>query len=127
MLWVKEVRHDNCGKNIQLRTAEIEDVEFFLELRTHSEKTKYLSQVEKDLAKYQAWFRDCKKKEQSCEEYYFVIESKTSEKFRLVGVYDLKPDWFCWGSWLSKDQAPTTTAIESALLIYEFGFGQLGY
>ena len=29
---------------------------------------------------------------------------------------------FCWGSWIIKDGAPKTTAIESALQIYEFGF-----
>lgn len=40
-------------------------------------------------------------------------------------VYDLQPDSFCWGSWLIKDNAPTTTAIESALLLY--GFGELSY
>ena len=29
---------------------------------------------------------------------------------------------FCWGSWLIKEDAPKTTAIESSLQIYEFGF-----
>ena len=99
-----------AGKNIQLRTAEIEDAEFVLEIRTNSEKTKYLSQVEKDLAKQQAWLRDYKRKEQNGDEFYFVIESKKSEKFGFVRVYDLKPDSFCWGSWVIKDQAPTITA-----------------
>ena len=116
-----------AGKNIQLRTAEISDAEFILQLRTQSDKTKYLSQVENDLAKQQAWLLAYKQKEQNGEEYYFVIESKAGEKLGLVRVYDLQPDSFCWGSWLIKDGAPKTTAIESALLIYEFGFGQLGY
>jgi RimJ/RimL family protein N-acetyltransferase len=115
------------GKNIQLRTAEISDAEFILELRTQSEKTKYLSQVENDLAKQQAWLVAYKQKEQKGEEYYFVIESKTGKKLGLVRVYDLQPNSFCWGSWLIQDNAPKTTAIESALLIYEFGFGQLSY
>ena len=42
-------------------------------------------------------------------------------------VYDLQPSSFCWGSWLIKENAPTTTAIESALLLYEFCFGELSY
>ena len=67
------------GKNIQLRTAEISDAEFILELRTQTEKTKYLSQVENDLAKQQAWLKSYKQKEQNDEEYYFVIESQTGE------------------------------------------------
>lgn len=115
------------GKNIQLRTAEIDDSEFILELRTQTEKTKYLSQVDNDLAKQQAWLKSYKQKEQNGEEYYFIIESKLGEKLGLVRVYDLQPDSFCWGSWLIKENAPKTTAIESALLIYEFGFGQLDY
>lgn len=115
------------GKTIALRTAEITDAEFILELRTQSDKTQFLSQVENDLAKQQTWLKAYKLKEQKGEEYYFVIESKTGEPLGLVRVYDLQPDSFCWGSWLIKDGAPQSTAIESALLIYEFGFGQLGY
>jgi hypothetical protein len=56
-------------------------------------------------------------------EYYFVIESKQHEDLGLVRVYDLQLNSFCWGSWLIKDGAPQTTAIQSALLVYEFGFG----
>lgn len=115
------------GKNIQLRTAEVSDAEFILELRTQNHKTQYLSQVENNFAKQQAWLKSYKKKEHEGEEYYFVIESKTHQKLGLVRVYDLRTDSFCWGSWLIQDSAPKTTAIESALLIYEFGFGQLGY
>lgn len=115
------------GKNIQLGLADINDAEFILQLRIKSKKTKYLNQVENNLAKQQAWLLAYKQKELNGEEYYFVIESKTGENLGLVRVYDLKVDSFCWGSWLIKDDAPHSTAIESALLIYEFGFGQLGY
>lgn len=115
------------GKNIQLRTAELNDAEFILNLRTQTEKIKYLSPVEKNLAKQLSWLKSYKLKEQQGEEFYFVIESKDQEKLGLVRVYDLKPDSFCWGSWLIKDGAPQSTAIQSALLVYEFGFGHLGY
>jgi len=115
------------GKTIALRTAEITDAEFILQLRTQSDKTQFLSQVENNLAKQHAWLQAYKHKELNGEEYYFVIESKTGEELGLVRVYDLQTDSFCWGSWLIKDGAPQSTAIESALLIYEFGFGQLAY
>ncbi len=42
-------------------------------------------------------------------------------------VHDLKADSFCWVSWLIKDDAPKMTVIECALLVYEFGFGELGF
>jgi RimJ/RimL family protein N-acetyltransferase len=115
------------GKNINLRPAEVKDAEFILELRMQAHKTQFLSQVDNNLQKQEAWLKAYKDKEQAGLEYYFVIESKQAEQLGLVRVYDLQPDSFCWGSWLIKDNAPTTTAIESALLVYEFGFGELSY
>jgi RimJ/RimL family protein N-acetyltransferase len=115
------------GKNINLRPAEVKDAEFILELRTQTDKTQFLSQVDDNLQKQRNWLKDYKVKEQEGLEYYFIIESKLSEQIGLVRVYDLLSDSFCWGSWLIKENAPTTTAIESALLIYEFGFGELSY
>ncbi|BBP43098.1 GNAT family N-acetyltransferase [Thiosulfativibrio zosterae] len=115
------------GKNINLRPARVEDAEFILGLRLQQHKTQYLSEVENNLAKQLAWLKSYLQKEQQGLEYYFVIESKQHENLGLVRVYDLQPNSFCWGSWLIKDDAPKTTAIESALLVNEFGFGELGY
>lgn len=115
------------GKNIKLRTADVEDAEFILQLRLQEHKTQFLSKVNNDLTNQQAWLKAYKQNEQQGLEYYFVIDSQEGEKLGLVRVYDLQPNSFCWGSWLIKDDAPQTTAIESALLIYEFGFGPLKY
>jgi RimJ/RimL family protein N-acetyltransferase len=115
------------GKNINLRPARLENAEFILGLRLQQHKTQYLSPVENDLAKQKIWLAAYKQKEIQGLEYYFVIETKQHENLGLVRIYDLQPDSFCWGSWLIKDGAPQTTAIESALLVYEFGFGELGY
>lgn len=115
------------GKSINLRVAQIEDAEFILNLRLLQHKSQYLSPVENDLVKQKAWLEDYKQKEEQALEYYFVIENKQHENLGLVRVYDLQPDSFCWGSWLIKDGAPQTTAIESSLLVYEFGFSELGY
>lgn len=115
------------GKNINLRTVEIEDARFILDMRMNKSKTQYLSKVENSLSKQEDWLRNYKKKEKLGQEYYFVIEGEGSESLGLLRVYDLQPESFCWGSWLIKDGAPKSTAIESALLIYEFGFGWLGY
>ena len=42
-------------------------------------------------------------------------------------MYDFKGNSFCWGSWLIKEDAPKTAAIESALQIYEYAFYELGF
>jgi RimJ/RimL family protein N-acetyltransferase len=115
------------GKKINLRSADIKDAEFILEMRMQVHKTQFLSQIDNSLQKQQAWLKAYKDKEKAGLEYYFVIESKQAEQLGLVRVYDLHSESFCWGSWLIKDSAPLTTAIESALLVYEFGFGELKY
>ena len=116
-----------CGKNINLRTVEIEDAEFIFSMRQNQNKTKYLSKVTGTVESQKEWIKNYKQREENKKEFYFVIESKDKEKLGLVRMYDFQDDSFCWGSWLIKEDAPKTTAIESALQIYEFGFYNLGF
>ena len=115
------------GKNINLRTVEIEDAEFIYNMRQNQNKTKYLSKVTGTVESQKEWIKNYKQREDKQKEFYFLIESKNSEKLGLVRMYDFKDESFCWGSWLIKEDAPKTTAIESALQIYEFGFYKLGF
>ena len=115
------------GKNINLRTVEIEDADFIYTMRQNQNKTKYLSKVTGTVDSQKEWIKNYKQREDEEKEFYFIIESKNKDKFGLVRIYDLKNDSFCWGSWLIKEDAPKTTAIESALQIYEFGFYKLGF
>ena len=114
------------GKNIILRTVEIEDAKFIFEIRHNKAKTRYLSKISGTVETQKEWISEYKKREKANQEYYFVIESKNNEKLGLVRMYDFKiinqKKSFCWGSWIIRDDAPKTTAIESALQIYEFGF-----
>ena len=115
------------GKNINLRTVEIEDADFIYTMRQNREKTKYLSKVTGTVDSQKEWIKNYKQREDEEKEFYFIIESKNKDKFGLVRIYDLKNDSFCWGSWLIKEDTPKTSAIESALQIYEFGFYKLGF
>jgi RimJ/RimL family protein N-acetyltransferase len=115
------------GKNINIRTVEVVDAEFIFTLRQNESKTKYLSKVTGNIETQKEWINDYKQREKEQKEYYFIIESKSEEKLGLVRMYDFKEDSFCWGSWLIKDDAPKTTAIESALQIYEFAFYKLNF
>ena len=115
------------GKNIHLRTVEIEDAEFIFSMRQNQNKTKYLSKVTGTVDSQKEWIKNYKQREEEKKEFYFVIESKDKEKLGLVRMYDFQDESFCWGSWLIKEDAPKTTAIESALQIYEFGFYSLGF
>jgi hypothetical protein len=44
-----------------------------------------------------------------------------------VRIYDLREDSFSWGSWILNEDKTKYAAIESALLIYKFGFERLGF
>jgi RimJ/RimL family protein N-acetyltransferase len=115
------------GKNINMRTVNIEDAEFIYNMRHDQSKTKYLSKVTGTIESQKEWIKKYIQREKEKKEFYFVIESKNAERLGLVRMYDFRDDSFCWGSWLIKDNAPKTTAIESALQIYEFGFYSLGF
>ena len=115
------------AKHINLRTVEIEDAEFIYALRQNRSKTQYLSKVEGTVEDQRKWLRKYKKRESKKTEFYFIIETRNGEHLGLVRLYDFKDTSFSWGSWLIKEDAPTFTAIESALQIYEFAFYQLGF
>lgn len=115
------------GKNINLRVVDTEDALFIFTMRQNQDKTKYLSKVTGTVDDQKVWIEQYKQREKDRKEFYFVIESKDEEKLGLVRMYDFKDDSFCWGSWLIKEDAPKSTAIESALQIYEFGFYGLGF
>ena len=115
------------GKNINMRTVEIDDAEFIFTMRQNESKTKYLSKVSGSVETQKEWIKNYKQREKEQKEFYFVIESKNSKKLGLVRMYDFKDNSFCWGSWLIKENAPKSTAIESALQIYEFAFYKLSF
>ena len=115
------------GKNINMRAVTTEDAEFIYNMRQNQDKTKYLSKVTGTVESQKEWIKNYKQREEEKKEFYFVIESKDEEKLGLVRMYDFRDNSFCWGSWLIKEDAPKTTAIESALQIYEFGFYDLKF
>ena len=115
------------GKNINMRTVQVEDAGFIFIMRQNESKTKYLSKVTGTVEFQKEWIKNYKSREEDKEEFYFIIESKSKEKLGLVRMYDFKNDSFCWGSWLIKEDAPKSTAIESALQIYEFAFYKLNF
>jgi RimJ/RimL family protein N-acetyltransferase len=115
------------GKNINMRTVQVEDAEFIFIMRQNQFKTRYLSKVTGTVESQKEWIKNYKSREEEKEEFYFIIESKSKEKLGLVRMYDFKNDSFCWGSWLIKEDAPKSTAIESALQIYEFAFYKLNF
>jgi RimJ/RimL family protein N-acetyltransferase len=112
------------GKRIRLRDVEVADAGFILSLRLDPELNQHISKTDGDLSKQVAWIERYKAQ---TTDYYFIIEEKDGTAWGTVRIYDIRGDSFCWGSWIVRKDAPTFVAMESALLIYEFGFGVLGF
>ncbi|WP_205352327.1 GNAT family N-acetyltransferase [Vibrio cholerae] len=115
------------SKTINLRFVEESDAEFILSLRTDERYNKYLSSVANDINAQREWIKNYKNKESQKIEFYFIIERNDGVPCGTVRIYDFKNDSFSWGSWILNDSKPRYAAVESAFLIYEFGFEKLGF
>lgn len=115
------------SKSIRLRFVEESDAEFILKLRLDEKYNQFLSSVSADVQSQKNWIKDYKLDEEAGKQYYFIIELLDSTPCGTVRVYDLKEDSFCWGSWILNEDKTRYAALESAFLVYKFGFEKLGY
>lgn len=113
------------GKSIGLRAVEVQDAKFILNLRLDAVKGQHLSATPNDLSSQKS-FIDLTLR---CnDQYYFIICDKISfHSLGTVRLYDFKGDSFCWGSWIVADGTPSSTALQSSLLIYDFAFFALHF
>lgn len=115
------------SKTIRLRLVDIDDAEFILSLRLDDNYNKYLSGVSPSLFAQKEWIENYKADELNKKQFYFIIETLDGVPCGTVRVYDLKESSFSWGSWILNQNKTRYAAIESAYLVYEFGFKQLGF
>ena len=115
------------SKTLRLRLVEEKDAAFILSLRLDERYNAFLSSVSPDLEAQKQWIRKYKHDEQAGTQFYFIIERKDGVPCGTVRVYDLREDSFCWGSWILNQDKTRYAALESAFLVYEFGFDHLGF
>lgn len=115
------------SKSIRLRLIEEADAEFVLKLRLDDNYNKYLSSVVADVEAQKSWIKSYKLDEAAGNQYYFIIERHDGMPCGTVRIYDIQGDSFSWGSWILNENKTRYSAIESAYLIYSFGFDQLGF
>jgi RimJ/RimL family protein N-acetyltransferase len=114
--------------NIEMRLARPSDADYIYSLRIDPRYNQHLSAAPQSVAAQAQFLENYVKREEAGQEYYFVIKNKSSGKdCGVVRIYDLREDSFCWGSWILDTEKPRMAALESALFIYEFGFGVLGF
>ncbi|EJF7711642.1 GNAT family N-acetyltransferase, partial [Providencia rettgeri] len=121
------MKHQLYSKTISLRLVNESDAGYILSLRKNNQYNKYLSSVNINLQEQIDWITKYKEREKNNEEFYFIIQKNDGEKCGTIRLYDIKNNSFCWGSWILDQNKTKTAAIESALLIYKFGFDILNY
>lgn len=112
------------GNKLLFRNASVNDAAFILSLRTNQLKSRHLSKVSDELSEQVKWLHAYEERDT---EAYFIIEDLKGSQLGTVRLYDAQADSFCWGSWILTDSAPSTAAIESALIIYTYALDTLGF
>lgn len=114
------------GIQLSLRLVQPEDAAYIHGLRTDPTYNGHLSTVIGTAEDQRSWIESYKMREAAGSEYYFVIERKDGVRCGVVRLYDITGDQFTWGSWILDHNKPRKAALESATLIYRYGFEVLG-
>ena len=112
------------GKHIALREITPDDADFLVRLRTDPDLGKHLSPTAADVEQQRKYIFNYLA---SLADYYFIITDWEQHPLGTIRIYDIQGSSFCWGSWILSKEAPSSAAIESALLIYDFAFFALHY
>lgn len=106
------------GIFVSLRSVEESDAEIILKWRTDENISKYLHKVDNDIEKQKNWIREQRIREG---DYYFMIIDKENNPVGTISLYniDYEKKEGVFGRWICLSPI---FAIESAILIYEFGF-----
>lgn len=115
------------SKTIQIRFVEESDAEFILNMRLDPKYNKFLSIVNPDVRAQRDWIKKYKTDEAEKNQFYFIIERADAMPCGTVRVYDFRENSFCWGSWILNENKTRYAALESAFLVYQFGFDELGF
>ncbi len=113
-------------RGVSLKPVEVDDAAFILQLRADPDLNRHLSATPPDLDNQKQWIAKYKTRETEGTEYYFII-LRDGEDAGTVRLYDFQGDSFCWGSWIIKRGTPPHVAIASAIMVYDFAFGPLGF
>ncbi|MBI4981630.1 MAG: GNAT family N-acetyltransferase [Candidatus Omnitrophica bacterium] len=105
-----------------LRHVHPEDAEFILSLRLNPETSKFLHSTDPSIEKQKSWIKEQQLRQG---DYYFIIEDKAGVSFGTVGLYNIDAGKRAeFGRWICVNSA--VIAIESFMLVHDFGFEALG-
>lgn len=88
--------------DIKLRTVDVNDAEFILELRNDERKKRFISETTTSVEDQKKWISAYKEREKAGEELYFIGSDKDNIDFGLYRIYKIKTGLPEIGSWVTK-------------------------
>jgi len=114
-----------AGSAFRLRPVKNCDAEFIRDLRCNPNLNYYLHATSSRVADQLAWLSNYYLRP---DDYYFVVEHLDNGELEgLISLYEIdlnKPSHGEWGRWILR--SGSLGSVESAFLIYKFGFEILG-
>ena len=112
------------GHRVRLREIAVEDAAFIVALRTAAGRSSFIGATS-PLVEDQAAYIEAYRRREG--EAYFIIADLAGRGLGAVRLYDAQRESFSWGSWVVAADAPQHAALESALIVYSYGVGVLGF
>ena len=112
------------GNHLILRNADVGDAEFIVRLRTDPQKRRFISATSPENAPQIAWLTQYAG---NPDDAYFVAEDTNGDKVGTIRIYAPVEDSFCFGSWVMKDGALISHALESLLMVYHYALDELDF
>lgn len=118
----------HAAPSVEMRLARPGDAAYLYSLRIDPALNQHLSAPPPNVEAQAEFLERYMEREAANREFYFVMKNRlTGADCGVVRIYDLREDSFCWGSWILDAGKPRLAALESALFVYDYGFGVLGY
>ena len=109
------------GRYVDLQSVTYEDAEFTLEIRQDPEFVKYLPRLNNTIEQQREWISHQREKQ---DDYFFVVYDKSGNKIGTCGIYNITEKRAETGRLALRGNAMQN--LEAQLLLFGFGFGQLG-
>lgn len=114
--------------NIKFRFVELNDADFIVKLRTDIEKSKYISETDKDIEKQKKWIREYKEREKKQEEFYFIAIDEKNVEFATYRLYNPDETSIEIGSFISIPYYNNPiNVIKVDIVLKTFVFEELGF
>ncbi len=116
------------GAQTILKRATEADSDFLLSLRLDPSRNQNISRTSAAVSDQLNWMRAYECRSAAGAEAYFLVVN-AGVAVGSLRLYDYKPerDSFCWGSWIIRPGTAPEVAYQSAILVYDLGFGPLRF